>query len=289
MNYEGNIIRPPSEANSIILQATVGCSHNRCSFCGAYKGRRFRIKDEREIEQDLNFAARHCQRLQKVFLADGDALIIPQARLLMTLGRIRDKLPWVNRISLYGNARSLRSKSIHQLQDLKKLGLDRIYMGLESGHDPTLAAVGKGESAASMTRAGSKARAAGLFLSVTVLLGVAGIENSAVHAEATAAVLNEMAPNQIAVLTLMLLPNTPLFEMAAAGTFKIPDRPLLLAELKKMVENIELDRVQFQANHSSNYLLINGRLARDKKRILTDIDRALAGDLSLIPENMRAL
>lgn len=289
MNYEGNIIRPPSEADSIILQVTVGCSHNKCTFCGAYKGSLFKIKQDAIIDADLAFAARYCRRQKRVFLADGDALVIPQPRLIKLLEKIKNRLPWVNRIGLYANARSIGLKSLEQLLELRRLGLNRIYMGLESGHDPILASINKGADSKTMIEAGRKVREAGLFLSVTVLLGIGGIACSKAHAEATGRVLTAMVPNQIAALTLMLLENTPLSRDAAGGLFQMPDRKRLLVELKTMLRHIRLDKVQFQANHASNYLPINARLARDKESILDTIDRAIAGETSLVPEYLRAL
>ncbi len=289
MNYQGNLIRPPSEANSIILQVTVGCSHNRCTFCGAYKDVRFRIKSTAEIEADLDFAARYCGRLKQVFLADGDVLVLPQPRLVALLARIREKLDWISRIRLYANARSILRKTPAQLDELKKLGLDRVYLGLESGHEPVLKAIRKGVDAAAMIRAAQRVRGAGIFLSVSVLLGIGGPELSMAHAAATGRVLSAMAPSQIAALTLMLLPNTPLFQQQAAGRFQLPGRELLLAELRELVAHITLARVQFQANHASNYLPINARLCRDQETVLAMIDQALAGKISTVPEYLRAL
>lgn len=289
MNYEGNIIRPPSEAHSIILQVTVGCSHNKCTFCGAYKGVRFRIKDEATINADIAFAARYCTKQKRVFLADGDVLILSTNRLVEIFSSIRTKLPWINRISLYGNAKSILSKSTKELQALKKLGLDRIYLGLESGHASTLKSIKKGVGADQMIRAAATVREAGLFLSVTVLLGIAGVAHSQVHARETGSLLNRMQPNQIAALTLMLLENTPLYHDFINGYFSLPDQRLLLEELKILVETIELERVQFQANHASNYLPISGRLAKDKQVILRDIESGLNGRLHLKAEHQRRL
>ncbi|MBI5558812.1 MAG: radical SAM protein [Deltaproteobacteria bacterium] len=289
MNYEGIIIRPPSEADSIILQVTVGCSHNKCTFCGTYKGTRFRIKDDEEVNQDIDFAATYCKRQQRVFLADGDALIIPQRRLVALFSRIRGKLPWVNRISLYGNAKAILLKSARELRELKELGLDRVYMGLESGADRILKDIGKGADAAKMIRAGSQVKEAGLFLSLTVLLGIGGTEHSREHAEETGRVVSAMSANQIAVLTLMLLPNTPLYLLEKSQKFNIPDQSGMLRELRLMVENITITKAQFQANHASNYLPINCRLSRDKETVLAAIDQALAGEKRLTPEHLRAL
>ena len=289
MNYEGNIIRPPSEAHSIILQVSVGCSHNKCTFCGAYKGVRFRIKDTAAINEDIEFAARYCKKQQRVFLADGDALIIPTKRLEDIFTSIRQNLPWVNRISLYGNAKSILRKSVSELKILKKLGLNRVYMGLETGHDPTLKRIRKGVTVAQMVEAAGMVRDAGLFLSVTVLLGVAGINDSEIHARETGQVLTWMKPNQIAALTLMLLENTPLYADALSSAFLLPDQKALLNELKVMVHNINLERVQFQSNHASNYLLLSGRLPKDKRLILQNIEDALAGRQHLRQEFQRAL
>ncbi|WP_431190033.1 radical SAM protein [Desulfurivibrio dismutans] len=290
MDYQGeHLIRPPSEADSIILQVTVGCSHNRCTFCGTYKAEPFRLKNEETIAVDLEFAARYCRRQSRLFLADGDVLILPQTRLRRLLQDIRQRLPWVKRVRLYANAKAVRHKSIQELQELAALGLDRVYLGLESGHDPTLAAIDKGSTAEQMIAAGKAVRAAGLFLSVTALLGIAGRENSAAHAEATGRVLAAMAPNQVGILTLMLLPGTPLYQAAERGEFMLPDQVGLLRELRRMVAAMGDLRCQLQSNHPSNYLAINARLPRDREAVLAAIDRALAGETSLRPEAWRAL
>ncbi|MCK5228680.1 MAG: radical SAM protein [Desulfobulbaceae bacterium] len=289
MHYEGNIIRPPAEAFSIILQVTVGCSHNRCTFCGTYKDVEFRIKDQSIIQEDLEFAGQYCQRQNRVFLADGDVLILPHKRLTALFKKIRKMVPWVNRISLYGNAKSIRSKSVAQLKELKDLGLDRVYMGLETGHDRILTAIRKGADSKSMIEAGKRVRESGLFLCVTVLLGIGGVDLSIAHAEATGEVLTRMVPNQISVLTLMLLENTSLYSDYKKGIFHMPDSIGMLEELKSLVFNIHADRVQFQSNHASNYLPVKGRLSRDKERILDLIDQAISGKIGLKPEHMRAL
>lgn len=289
MHYEGNLIRPPSEADSIILQVTVGCTHNKCTFCGTYRGELFRFKDQLIIEADLDFAARYCRRQSRVFLADGDVLSLPQARLVELLGKIRLRLPWVKRISLYANAKNGLRKSIGDLEELKALGLNRVYLGLESGHDPTLTAINKGVTADDQIRFGRMVRSAGLFLSVTVLLGIAGRENSLAHARETGRVISAMQPSQVGVLTLMLLPNTPLYEQATRGEFSLPDRDELLSELYQLVENIEVEKLQLQSNHASNYLPINCRLPKDKEQVLESIRLALAGGIALKPEHLRAL
>jgi radical SAM superfamily enzyme YgiQ (UPF0313 family) len=289
MHYEGNIIRPPSEADSILLQVTVGCSHNKCTFCGAYKGERFKIKPDEVIMEDIAFAARYARRQRRVFLCDGDALIVPQKRLVKILAAIREQLPWVERVGVYANTKGLAMKSDAELAELVSLGLGIAYMGLESGDDETLAAVRKGADSRRMIDMGRKARAAGLKLSLTVLLGLAGIERSAIHAEATGRVLTAIDPEFVGALSLMLIPGTPLYDDYRAGRFRLPDPMGMLAELRTMIDHTDLTGGLFHANHASNYLPIRAKLPEDKARTLALIDAALAGRVALKPEFLRAL
>ncbi len=289
MHYEGNIIRPPSEANSILLQVTVGCSRNMCTFCGTYRGERFRIKSDEVIREDIRFAATHCRRQRRVFLCDGDALIIPQSRLASILQTIRTELPWVTRVGAYANAKSLKLKRPEELSELRALGLGILYMGLESGDDETLARIKKGADSRTMTVMGRKARDAGFKLSLTVLLGIAGRERSAVHARETGRVLSEIDPDYVGALSLMLIPGTPLHAEWQAGRFPLLEPAEMLAELRTMIAETHLSQGLFHANHASNYLPIKARLPRDKPAVLALIDRALGGEVSLKPEYLRAL
>ncbi len=289
MQYIGNIIRPPSEADSIILQVTVGCSYNKCTFCGAYKEQSFAIKSEQVVDEDLQFARSYCRNQKRLFLADGDVLILSQRRLVEILLKIRKNLPWVTKVSLYGNARAVRNKSLTQLQELKGLGLDRIYLGLESGCTEVLDLVQKGETHETMVDAGRKIRQAGLFLSVTALLGLGGSVLSEKHAKETAEALNKIGPNQIAVLTLMILQNSPLGQYAASGDFILPDSQQMLRELHLLISGLNSNRCQFHANHASSYLPLAGRLPRDKDVLLRTIENALAGSVPTVPESWRAL
>jgi radical SAM superfamily enzyme YgiQ (UPF0313 family) len=289
MHYEGNIIRPPSEANSILLQVTVGCSRNKCTFCGTYAGERFRIKPDSIVMEDIAFAARHCRRQRRVFLCDGDALIIPQKRLLSLLIEIGRRLPWVTRIGAYANAKSLKMKSREELEELRAHGLGILYMGLETGDDVTLKRINKGATAQTMIDEGKKPRQAGIKLSVTVLLGIAGKERSQAHAEATGRVLSEMDPDYVGALSLMLIPQTPLYEDWQAGRFVLIEPSEMLAELRTMIAHTNLSQGLFHANHASNYLPIKARLPKEKEKTLSLIDDALAGRVSLKPEWMRAL
>ncbi len=289
MHYEGNIIRPPSEANSILLQVTVGCSRNKCTFCGTYQGERFKIKLDALIMEDIEFAAQYCQRQRRLFLCDGDALIIPQKRLLPILETIRTRLPWVTRVGSYANAKSLKMKSMEELEALRAAGLGILYMGLESGDDVTLRAINKGADAEFQIEMGQKAKAAGFKLSVTVLLGIAGRQRSQAHAQATGRVLSAIDPDYIGALSLMLVPGTPLFDDHQAGKFPLIEAHEMLAELRTMFAHTHLSKGLFHANHASNYLPIKARLPRDRERVLSLIDKALAGDVGLKPEWMRAL
>lgn len=289
MHYEGNIIRPPSEANSILLQTTVGCSHNKCTFCGAYKGERFKIKPMELIMEDIEFASQYCRMQKRLFLCDGDALIISQKKLPTILKTIKEKLPWVNRVGTYANAKSIKRKSLEELKGLKELGLGIIYMGLESGDDVTLEYVQKKNNSAEMIEEGRKIKAAGIKLSITVLLGLAGQERSFIHARETGRVLSEIDPEYVGALSLMLVPNTPLYDEWKNGKFQLLDSKGMLTELGAMIAHTDLTRGLFFANHASNYLPIKARLPKEKEGTLRLIEEALNGKIPLKPEMYRAL
>lgn len=289
MHYEGNIIRPPSEANSILLQVTVGCSRNKCTFCGAYQGERFKIKSDKIIMADIAFAATHCKRQRRVFLCDGDALIIPQKRLMNILTEIRRQLPWVTRVGVYANAKSLKMKSLEQLKELRENGLGIAYMGLETGDDVTLKAINKGASSQQMIEMGQKAGKAGIKLSITVLLGLAGRERSQIHARETGRVLSAIDPEYVGALSLMLIPGTPMHDDYQSGRFTLIEPDEMLAELRTMIAETDQTQGLFHANHASNYLPIRARMPKDKAKTLALIDAALKGEVGLRPEWMRAL
>lgn len=289
MDYQGQIIRPPSEANSILLQVTLGCSHGKCSFCGAYLNKRFGIKDPETISKDIDFAARHCKKQRRLFLCDGDAMIIPQKRLTVILDEIREKLPWVIRVGTYANAKSLKLKSDEELSELKAKGLGIVYMGLESGDDAVLEAMGKSGNSAFIVEQGKRVREAGLKLNVTVINGLGGVKGSMKHARETARALSEMDPDQIGALSLMLVPGTPLHDQWEAGEFELPDAKGMLVEIREMLAGLELSRGLFLANHASNYLPLKVRLPGGKQAALEKLDAALAGGLSLKEEWARGL
>jgi radical SAM superfamily enzyme YgiQ (UPF0313 family) len=289
MHYEGMCIRPPSEAFSILLQVTLGCSHNKCSFCGTYKDKRFTIKDDKIILSDILFASKYMRRQDKVFLMDGDALIIPQKRLMWILARINEHLPWVKRVGAYANAKSIKMKTLQDLIELRKNGLGILYYGVETGDDELRKKITKGSDAKTCIEMGRKVKEAGIKLSVTVLLGIAGKDGSLKHAKATGELLSAMDPDFVGALTVMLIPGTPLYEEFKNGTFQLPDQRGLLVELKEMIRHTNLSRGLFYSNHASNYLPVKARLPKGKQDALDLIDRALQGDIGLRPEWMRAL
>lgn len=289
MHYEGNIIRPPSEARSIILQVTVGCSHNRCTFCPTYLGVRFRIKDEYTISSDIRYAAEAFPRARRLFITDGDALVIPFERLYAILKEINAEIPRLTRIGIYASAKALRRRSLEELKLLKEQKLGIIYYGLESGDDETLKAIDKGTTGAESIELCRKVKEAGIKLSTTVMIGIAGPERSLIHARATGKVLSAIDPNYVGALVTMVVPGTRLYDDLKAGRFQLPDQHGLLLELREMIAATDLSRGMFMANHASNYLPIKIHSPAQKQAALEMIDDALNGKIPLREEWMRGL
>ena len=288
-DLEGQVIRPPAEAESILLQVTLGCSHNKCDFCPAYKGKRFAIKEPARISSALDHAARHLPEVRRLFLCDGDALILPQDRLEALLADIRQRLPQVTRISAYANAKALSRKTGAELARLRALGLGTLYLGLESGSDAVLADMHKWGDVDEHLRQAAKAREAGLKLSVTVLLGLGGRDGGREHAEATGRALSRMDPEQAAALALMVVPGTPLYGRLERGEFLPQDDQGLLRELSWLLEATDLSRGLFFSNHASNPLRLRLRLPRDKAAGLALVRAALDGQQPLVPRSYRRL
>jgi radical SAM superfamily enzyme YgiQ (UPF0313 family) len=288
MHYEGNCIRPPPEADSILLQVTLGCSHNQCTFCGTYKDKPFRIKGNDIILSDILFASKYMRRQNRVFLMDGDALIIPQKKLMWILEEIKEHLPWVKQVGSYANIKSMRMKSTQELVELRKNGLDKLYLGVETGDDEIRKKIHKGSSAQECLEMGKKAKDAGMELIVMVLLGIGGKEKSLDHAQATGELLSAMDPGYVAALTVILIPGTPLWEEYKKGDFEMPDERGLLIEMKEMIIHTNLSNGIFASNHASNYLAVKVHLPEGKEKALDQIDAALRGEIGLKPEWMRA-
>jgi radical SAM superfamily enzyme YgiQ (UPF0313 family) len=289
MHYEGNCIRPPSEADSILLQVTLGCSHNKCTFCGTYKDKRFAIKSNEIILNDILFASKYRRGQDRAFLMDGDALIIPQPRLLWILDMIREHLPWVKRVGAYANTKSINMKTSEELKELRGKGLGIIFLGVETGDDVVRKRILKGSEAKHCIEMGRKIKDADMKLSVTVLLGIAGAGRSLEHAKATGELLSKMDPDYIGALTVMVIPGTPLWEEFRNGEFILSDEIGLLKELREMIQHTNITRGLFFSNHASNYLPVKARLPRGKQDALNLIDSALRGEIGLKPEWMRAL
>jgi radical SAM superfamily enzyme YgiQ (UPF0313 family) len=289
MHYEGACIRPPSEADSILLQVTLGCSHNKCTFCGSYHDKRFRIKDDGTILSDILFAAKYMQDQDRLFLMDGDALIIPQQRLMWILERIKEHLPRVKRVGAYASVKGVKRKSLEDLMQLRRNNLGILFYGVETGDDEIRKAIHKGSTAETCIEMGRRVKEAGIELSVTVLLGIGGREKSLQHAQATGELLSAMDPNFVGALTVMLIPGTPLYQDYVQGKFVLPDELGLLRELREMIACTNLTGGYFFSNHASNYLPIKAKLPSGKKKALDLIDAALRGEIGLKPEWMRAL
>jgi radical SAM superfamily enzyme YgiQ (UPF0313 family) len=291
MKYEGAIYRPPSEADSLILQVTIGCSHNKCTFCGSFKGKKFRVRSLEEVKEDIEEAKAYARYIKKVFIADGDALIIPQKRLIPIVQMIKDAFPKLERIGVYGNTKSILKKSVEELKELKGLGLGIIYLGVESGDQVTLDRVCKGTTLDKTAEAAKRVKDAGIILSVTVLLGLGGVERSSIHATETGKFLSRINPDYAGALSVIVVPGTVLAEEVKKGNFKVPDPYMLLKELAAMIDNTNVTHTFFASNHASNYLPVKAWLPEDKERTLRAIRHVLdQKDPSLLrPEFMRAL
>jgi len=292
MRYEGQIFRPFSEADSYLLQCTIGCSHNRCTFCGMYKDRQYRVRSLSEIKTDIRMAAEHYGDLEKVFLCDGDAVAMDTAVLLEILATLYAAFPSLRHVGTYVGPQSTLAKDMSELTALRAAGLTKVYLGVESGDDRVLVAVKKGVTAAEMLRAGQNLVQAGMNLSAMVLLGIAGRGKPARdHALATAEITNRMQPRYLAALTFTPVPHTPLFQQVNKGTFELPDPFETLEEMKGIFENITIDNLKFIGAHASNYLPISGTLQRDRERMLSTVSEVLdQRDLSALrPESRRGL
>jgi radical SAM superfamily enzyme YgiQ (UPF0313 family) len=290
MRYEGKLYRPPSEADAYILQATVGCSWNHCVYCDMYREKDFRVRDLAESLADVREAGRrYGARVEKVFVADGDALVMPEDHWLALLAACRAAFPRLRRVSCYAMARNVIEKGEASLTRLREAGLSLLYIGPESGDDVTLKRIAKGQDHAAHVEAARLARAAGVALSVIFLLGAGGVERSDAHARASALLATEMDPAFVSALTLTVVPETPLATLVARGRFVLPEVPALLQELRTFVDLAAPTDAVFRTNHASNHLPLGGRLPTDRARILGVLDAALEGRVRLRPEAARGL
>lgn len=283
------VYRPPSEASSYILQITEGCSYNACTFCAMYSEKRFRVRPWKEVAEDIREAARYMPDTRRVFLADGDALVLSTARLLRVLETLNTYFPELQRVSAYADAKSILGKTPNELKSLWRQNLRLFYMGLESGSEEVLRLLRKEASAEEMRQAVQAAHESGLKSSIIVLLGAGGRALSEVHAVDTARVVSAMSPNYLSVLTLTLVPGTALAAMVEKGEVEAINADDSLRELRVIVEQLEpTRRVVFRANHASSYLPIGGILPRHRRQLLAAIDRTRA-EGSFKPEWLRGL
>ena len=269
------LIRPATEAESLVVPITFGCSYGKCAFCANNFDKPFRVRDIREVKTDIDEVAAAGLPFKRVFLADGDALVVRHERLVEVLTHIRQRLPEIERVGIYGNAKDLLRKTPEQLSELRDLGLGLIYQGLESGDDAILEFLSKGCTAEQQIEAGRKVREAGILLSVTLVLGVGG-ERWREHAVSTAEALNRIRPSSIRVHTILVTPDTPLYGIALAGGFVPPDPMQTLEELRLLISKVDLWDTPLLANMKSNYLPLWGLLSNDRESLLARIDEVLS-------------
>jgi len=290
MRYEGPLYRPPSEADAFILQATIGCSWNHCTYCDMYRSKRFRVRELDEILQDVRWAQQRAGAMvEKVFVADGDALVMDVEVWEAILDACREAFPRLRRVSAYATAMNVLAKSQDELSRLREKGLSLLYMGPETGDEVTFKRIAKGAGFEEHVEAAKRAHAAGMKLSAIFLLGAGGTERSQEHAEASARLVTEMDPEFLSLLTLTVVPGTPIAKMQAMGKFELPSVMRMLEELRTIVALCEPTDAVFRTNHASNYLPLGGRLPKDRERILQVVDLALQGGVRLRPEWARGL
>ena len=288
MRYKGKVYRPPSEAYSLIVQVTYGCSHNRCAFCDMYDDKHFALRPMQEIREDFETARQLYRQVERVFLADGDALMRKTDDLVQILGLIYGLFPECERVTCYASPTSLQVKSEDDLRLLRQRGLQMVYMGLESGCDAVLERMGKGHSAAAIVAAGQKARRCGMALSVTAISGLGSVALWREHAIGTAEALSAMKPEYIGLLTLMVEHGTPLERWVREGEFTLLSPVEVLKETELFLQHIDSEGSVFRMNHASNYLTLKGTLNRDRQALLDKVQTGLSG-VGLKPEFLRAL
>lgn len=275
MRYEGDIYRPPSEAYSYILQVTIGCAHNKCTFCGSFKAKKFRIRKLEEVYEDLRMAREYYRKVGRIFLADGDALVCKNEYLLSILKRIKEQFPECSRVGIYGRAKDVLRKSDEELAELRDNGITILYIGVESGNPEILKRIQKGETREELIEAVQRVNRIGVETSLTFLSGIGGRELWRENAIDTGTMISEMEPTYASFLTLMLVPGTPLYEQHQRGEFELLTPEEVLKEAELMLENINVkNKCIFRSNHASNYVALKGDLPQDKERMLNQLRTA---------------
>ena len=284
MRYDSDLLyRPPGEWKSYLLQCTIGCSHNKCTFCAMYKTKRFRIRPTQEILEDIDMALDYYgPGLRRVFLMDGDAIVMKTEELLRVLHKLYSTFPALEKVTVYAGPRSTLSKSPEELQALRQAGLSRAYLGVESGSDAVLSAIHKGCTAHEMLLAGQRLAEAGIDLWAIVIMGLTGRGGDwEEHIRSTAHIINEMRPRHLSAMTFAPAKGTPLGEDVLAGRFQVCTPDEILVECHRLLELLEVDPLHFTSNHASNYLPLKGSLPEDRERFLALIEQALEGKIRL--------
>ncbi len=292
MRYEGDIYRPPSEAYSLLVQVTIGCSHNKCTFCSMFKAKRFRVRPEQEVFEDLTEARRYYRRVDRIFLCDGDALCLKTDKLLRILTKIRTLFPECERVGVYARGTDILRKTDEELKTLVAAGMTICYIGAESGSDLVLTRVNKGETRAQLIEAVRKAEAAGMRTSVTFISGLGGKEHWQEHAVETGTMISEMGASYVGLLTLMLDEQAPILQEIREGRFTLLTAEEVVEETRLLLEHVDLPAERpcvFRSNHASNYVSLRGDLPADKDRMLAQLTRAMGDRRLLKDERFRML
>lgn len=289
MRYEGSVYRPPSEARSLIIQVTIGCAHNECTFCNMYKDKKFRIRKLEEIIEDLKEARDYYKSVRRIFLADGDALVLKTEDLKKILTVINELFPECERVGIYAAPRDILNKSIKELKELKEAGIAIAYLGIESGSDEVLRHIKKGVTSEEMIEAGKRIISSGIKLSVMIISGLGGKEKWKEHALESARVLNEINPDYLALLTLLLHPETEMHEKVQSGDLELLTPNEIMLETKELISNLNLSNCVFRCNHASNYLALSGTFPEDKKMLLKQLDEAMDEKYDYRDEFLRRL
>ena len=290
MRYEGSIYRPPSEAYSLLIQVTIGCSHNTCTFCTMFKDKKFRVRPIEEVFEDLEMARRAYPVVEKIFLCDGDALCLSNEKLMRILTRIAELFPECKRVSVYGTARDINRKSDEELKELLDAGMEMIYMGAETGSQAVLDKIHKDVTVREQIDAVKKAERVGIKMSVTFISGLAGLEGWEVHAISTGKMITEMNASYASLLTLMLDPAAPIMKEIESGEMTLLTPEQVVGETYLLLENaMPKKSCVFRSNHASNYISLRGNLPEDRQRMLAQLKVAMENTGLLKDERFRML
>ena len=290
MRYEGSIYRPPSEAYSLIIQVTIGCTHNKCTFCSMFKDKQFRVREVEEVIKDLEMARKYYRHVEKIFLADGDALCLSNNKMMTILNAIKELFPECNRVGVYGTPKDVLMKTPEELEELRDNGIGIIYIGAESGSPKVLELINKGATREEIIEAVKKIEAAGIKASVTFISGMGGPELMEEHALETASMISEMQPSYVGLLTLMVEYGAPIYKDIREGKFTVLSAEEVLGETALMLKNIDVDKTcVFRSNHASNYVSLRGNLPEDKDKMVAQLKRAMENTSLIKDERFRAL